>query len=798
MINKLLSFCILMNICFFANAQLNVDLISQVNFVSEGKGNGNDVWGYVAPDSTEYAIIGSTMGTLIYSLEDPTSPIERAFIAGSNSTWRDMKQWGEYVYVTTDSGNDGLLVIDMTQAPETIEFVFRQPILPGNNGDITLERCHNIYIDENGIIMLAGCHGRGADFFDPNVDPWDPPLIGSIAAPYFHDVYAKGDTLYASRIFNGDLALYDISDKANSVVLGTVTTTSDFTHNAWGDPTNSFAFTTDERAEGYVDAYDITDPTNIEFLDNIIVPGTAGTGTIPHNTHYFNGYLVTSWYTSGLVIVDGNKPDNLVMTGQYDTFDGPDGGFSGCWGTTPYLPSGLVLASDINSGLYVFDVDYQRACYLEGTVTDAGTGAAIDNAEITIIDGQFDDEIRSNFLGGYKTGQSEAGTFMVEFSHPLYFPEVLEATLVNGEVTILDAELGQKPTFATNFLVLDKSTGEPIPEAKIELTNEGIDYALTADENGMATEQIVQGLYNSFAGKWGYENIGLSNLDINSEGTITFEIDLTFMDDFALDLGWTVQNQVLGNFSGAWERAIPIGTFAGNGTIFNPNVDVDGDVGSKCYVTENVVGASTFSNDVDNGITTLISPTMDLTTYIDPTVEYALWFAAGGGNNMPDDFLSVYVTNGVDTILTSSYNNPNGINGWTEPIIIPLAGEIEITDVMQVIVETTDLPGMGHIVEAGFDQFIVRGAPSSTEITEVSQLHIFPNPVSDVVQITHNDLNIEKVDIFNSLGQLVFSKNNINNRNTDINVTNLPSGTYVVNVQLNENQSVIETIQVVH
>ena len=34
------------------------------------------------------------------------------------------------------------------------------------------------------------------------------------------------------------------------------------------------------------------------------------------------------------------------------------------------LPSGTIVASDIDNGLYVLSPTYIRACYLEGTITD--------------------------------------------------------------------------------------------------------------------------------------------------------------------------------------------------------------------------------------------------------------------------------------------------------------------------------------------------------------------------------------------------------------------------------------------
>ena len=88
---------------------------------------GNDIWGFVDNAGVEYAVMGTTLNTKIYSLADVTNPLELAVIPGSNSTWRDMKQNGDYIYVTTDRGTDGLLIIDMSLAPTTIDFVFWQP-----------------------------------------------------------------------------------------------------------------------------------------------------------------------------------------------------------------------------------------------------------------------------------------------------------------------------------------------------------------------------------------------------------------------------------------------------------------------------------------------------------------------------------------------------------------------------------------------------------------------------------------------------------------------------------------------
>ena len=41
------------------------------------------------------------------------------------------------------------------------------------------------------------------------------------------------------------------------------------------------------------------------------------------------------------------------------------------WGVYPWLPSGLIIASDIEEGLYVLQPNYVRGAYLEGSIRDA-------------------------------------------------------------------------------------------------------------------------------------------------------------------------------------------------------------------------------------------------------------------------------------------------------------------------------------------------------------------------------------------------------------------------------------------
>ena len=89
--------------------------------------------------------------------------------------------------------------------------------------------------------------------------------------------------------------------------------------------------------------------SNIQELDRIQSSPELGT-VVPRNTHVYGDFLVTSYYRDGIVIHDISNPNNMVEVGHYDAYSGGGDGMDGSWGAYPYLPSGLILSSEINSG----------------------------------------------------------------------------------------------------------------------------------------------------------------------------------------------------------------------------------------------------------------------------------------------------------------------------------------------------------------------------------------------------------------------------------------------------------------
>lgn len=437
-------FCLFVFVKMWAQTQqpnFNLELQAHVNEYP------NDLysalWGHVDAQGREYAVLGTRIGTAIYLLEDPKKPKKVAFIPGSRSIWREMKSWKDYAYVTIDNVPDGILIINMKNAPDNITWKFLKlqapidPLMPG-----LIEDCHTIWIDENGVMHLSGCNvNRGAVvMYDLKANPESPKYLGAITGGYSHDNYTRGDTVWSSDIYDGHVTIVDVKNKANPVILNSITTSSRFTHNCALSDDGQHLFTTDERPNASIDAYKVGDLNNVELLDRFTAPATRGRGVVPHNVHYHKGFLPTAYYTDGIKILDASRPNNLVEVGSYDTYAGADGGFNGVWEVYPYFPSGLLIASDIQSGLWVFRPTYQKACFLEGLITDAKTGNSVQDVEVKILASQINQEL-SNTAGKYTTGVAQSGTFKVVFAKTGYQTDTLSAVLVNGKVTILDVKL---------------------------------------------------------------------------------------------------------------------------------------------------------------------------------------------------------------------------------------------------------------------------------------------------------------------------------------------------------------------
>ena len=415
-----------------AYSQLNMQLLGHLPYSQEL----SDVWGYVDEEGNEYALVGVYNGFSVVDVTDPANPEELFFEQGPGSIWRDIKTWGDHAYVSNETGG-GVLIVDLSPLPNgaiTATASFTGSSYP-------FQTAHNLFIDEYAKLYIFGANngGGGAIICDLTQDPMDPVELGRFSEYYLHDGMARGDTLWGAALYQGVLAAIDVSDPSSPQIMGTVSTPSQFTHNAWVSGDGSHVFTTDEVSGGYIGSYDVSDVQNMFEKDRI--RSSSGSSVIPHNVHVIDDFLVTSYYADGIVVHDANYPGRLFEVGNFDTSPAYSGsGYNGSWGAYPYLPSGVILASDIENGLYILNIDYVRAAYLEGVVTIAATGIPVFNAQVKVLGTGL--VTQTAFDGSYEFGTLLSGTYDVEFSKPGYINLVIpDVEMINGEIVTLDAEL---------------------------------------------------------------------------------------------------------------------------------------------------------------------------------------------------------------------------------------------------------------------------------------------------------------------------------------------------------------------
>jgi len=416
----------------------NIILKSFLPFTNSGTAN---IWGFVK-GTNEYALVGLTGGTgnnaacAIVDITTATNPVLKFTIPGPNSIWREIRTWGNYAYITTEASDNtfGITIANLSYLPDSVPT--KQFTLGG-----VISNVHALQIDA-GFLYLYGANNNlsnGGALILNLADPWNPTYAGAYNTRYIHDGFVKNNKMYAGEIFSGQFSIVDVTNKMTPVVINSQLTPNQFTHNTWLSSNGNILYTTDEVTDATVSAYDISDNTNIKFLDSY--KRIISDGAIPHNTYVLNNqavtgfatdFVLTSYYNEGVTIVDAARPANLVEVGNYDTNNLSGSSYDGTWGVYGFLPSGNLILSDMTLGLFVVKPTYKRAAYLEGTIIDAATGLPIPNVSIEISSNA---KLKYSGLDGtFKTGTVDTGMIKVSVGKTGYNTAALTYNFTAGVV----------------------------------------------------------------------------------------------------------------------------------------------------------------------------------------------------------------------------------------------------------------------------------------------------------------------------------------------------------------------------
>ncbi|MCP3675136.1 MAG: choice-of-anchor B family protein, partial [Gammaproteobacteria bacterium] len=396
----------------------NIDLLAHLplNAMSSTPSAGNDIWGHVDLNTgDEFAIMGVKNGIIVVNVTDPTAPEEVGTISGVNSSWRDVKVyqyfdetinlWQAYAYVTTEGYNGGVTIIDLNNLPNSISLAEANEVV---------STAHNVYItnvdhslnitlpDHTASLQLVGANTKSGAFQSYSLS--EPSTLtngenSNYGSGYTHDgaslsiddqrsINQCGVDSGACTVFidfnEKEMKLWNITDPENSAQLGTaeyndVSKSNQYVHSGWGTEDNQFILLHDEFDEYRGGLNTTVRIFSIEDLTNPTQVGkwTGSTRAIDHNGYVRGNRYYMSNYERGLTVLDITDPALPVEAGFFDTYTPSNSAsFNGAWGVYPYLPSGNILVSDINSGLYILKDNTKTSTSgkISFTTTETDTG----------------------------------------------------------------------------------------------------------------------------------------------------------------------------------------------------------------------------------------------------------------------------------------------------------------------------------------------------------------------------------------------------------------------------------------
>ncbi len=742
-------------ISFSAWAQKNIQLLGHLPY--GGNVECSNLTGYADTAGNEYALVGNTQGLSIVDITDPSNPTQLFLVPGAtgiNGLWREVREYKGYAYVTTEQ-QSGLVVVNLNYLPDSIQYHTINP-----HGMTT---SHTIFIDENGIAYVNGTD-KGQLFLDLDSNLWNPPYIGSFTTNYVHDCFVRNDTLWAACINDGFVKVIDVSDKTDAnnpaKTLAQWNTPLNFSHNCWLSDDNRYLFTTDEKPNSTLTCYDVNDFNNITETNRTQVD--PGSNTIIHNTYFKNNYCITSYYTYGITIHDVTRKNNLIEVGNFDSSPNFSGdGFNGAWGVWPYLPSGNIIISDIETGLWIVKPTYKRACYLEGVVKDSICNTLLNNVKIEIVEDTTQDF--TNVLGQYSFGTPDSGLYTIRFTKNGYQTKEIDSVhLLNGILTNLSVDLVPIATSSIVIKTVDSITGADLPFVRVLILDSAGNtfQEVATNTNAQYTYcDFVQGKYDFYAGRWGKKTAHVNKTIATSVDTVVIPVASGYYDDFIMDYGWTI---VTTASKGSWQRGKPEGTDF-QGTQSNADADVAGDYGLSAYVTGNG-GGQAGDDDVDNGYTILRSPLFNLSQYNDPHISFYRWFFNDGGSGNPNDTFQVTLSNGFDTMVVYKVDAGDADQSQWKHVDLRVKDFMFPAINMRIEFKVED-SSPGHLVEGGVDLFVVVDSLSTEDTTGIAEKGLqnvlfkaYPNPFTSEVMVDLANLHTScDLEMINSLGQKVFS-----------------------------------------
>lgn len=352
-------------------SHLNVNLLSHLDPEKDNTGNDgrkySGCWGwYQASKQKEYAIVGTSSKTYFIDVTNPSSPTISDSVKATKTgcTWRELKTYQNYCYIVSDDAPpNSFQIVDMQYLPDSVHVVY--------NGTSYFERAHTVFVDKDklycGGVTPLGSLTESMHMYSL-ATPSVPVLLRKLSQDipsisYVHDMYVNNDTIFASCGGQGLYVLKLLASNTFSLLSSySGYPYAGYNHSSWLTANKKTLVMADEVPAGLpakvLDAHDLT---NITLVDTIRSHFSA----TAHNPYIVgNNWCWISTYQDGIYLYDISNPTNTAIYGYFDTHPqhGVNDNFStnayrGNWGAYTYLPSKIIIACDMQNGIFILDGD---------------------------------------------------------------------------------------------------------------------------------------------------------------------------------------------------------------------------------------------------------------------------------------------------------------------------------------------------------------------------------------------------------------------------------------------------------
>ncbi len=355
-----------------------ITLRKRVSLESMDGIEGRDIWGWFdAQTGNEYALMGMSNGTAFVDVSNPEVPVflGRLPTEPPLDGGLDIKVYQDHAYIVSDESGGvahGMKVFDLTRlrsvaAPQT----FSADVVYSD-----FRNAHNLAINEESgfaYAIASNTCGGGLHIIDIRT-PINPMFAGCHATTEAtHDAqcvlydgldadHPNNPEICITANFNDQIEVIDVSNKTAPVTISSMTYPQvRLAHQGWLTEDHRFFLSGDENDEVF---FNVPTRTHVFDLSDLDAPVyvfsyEAATTAIDHNQFVLGNRVFQANLSSGLRVLEFGDLANreLMEIAFFDTFPANDATeISGAFSVYPYLPSGTIIVSDINNGLFILSL----------------------------------------------------------------------------------------------------------------------------------------------------------------------------------------------------------------------------------------------------------------------------------------------------------------------------------------------------------------------------------------------------------------------------------------------------------